>query len=207
MRSTGSLLVLLTAMFSSNGVIAGPLSLVTPGGGTVQIGAQYRDGSTAVATIIDNGAGDENPQLGKVTFTIPDEPDVVTSTIANIGVGGKLANLEADDWGTAGMFSFEPVDIPTYNSPSDVEPLVTTVDVASGDTTTQYIYSGNDFHISSFFDVFLELSLDPGSFGDPTGTVESGPSAEFRRAPEPASLLLLGFGLAALAGMRRWAGD
>src|SRR5579859_6025920 len=115
MQRSRSILVpfALGTLFASAPIaLAGPLTLVTPDGGTVQIGAAYRDGSTAVAAIVDNGAGDENPALGKVTFTIPDEPNAVTSTIANIGVGGHLAGLESIDWGTAGLFSFEPVTVP-----------------------------------------------------------------------------------------------
>jgi hypothetical protein len=202
MRSFYWFALMWVAMFSSGSAIAGPLTLVTPDGGTVQIGAKYRDGATAVATIVDNGPGDENPALGKVTFTIPDEPDVVTSTIANLGVSDNLLTFESIDGGTDGLYSFEPFDAGTYSSPSDFEPLVTTIDVPDG-TTTQSIYSGGNFHIGSFFDVFTELSLDPGSFTAPSGALVTGPAEQFRRAPEPPSLLLFGVAVAALGAVRR----
>jgi hypothetical protein len=70
---------------------------------------------------------------------------------------------------------------------------------STGQTTIQDI-GGGQFQISSFFDVFTELSLDGGQTWTPSNQplhlVGSG-------APEPSSLVLLALG-GALIGCRAW---
>ncbi len=64
-----------------------------------------------------------------------------------------------------------------------------------GQTTITPIGGGN-FHIDSFFDVFTELSLDGGNTWIPS----QGPTHVDLVAPEPASVTLLGLGLAGVLG-------
>jgi len=47
---------------------------------------------------------------------------------------------------------------------------------------------GDGFHVSSFFDVFTELSLDGGN----TWTPNIGAASHFESTPEPTTLLLTG---------------
>ena len=73
-----------------------------------------------------------------------------------------------------------------------LNPMVT----SSGPTTVSPY--GNDFMVSSFFDVFTELSLDHGGF-------IPGPQRTFTLmpTPEPGSISLLALGLAGIAGELR----
>ena len=78
-----------------------------------------------------------------------------------------------------------------------VETLLTT-QPSTGTTTIAPL--GSQFQVSSFFDVFAEVSIDGGPFvPGPDRTFELVPVSQ--QVPEPCILLMLGSGLAGLAGL------
>jgi PEP-CTERM motif len=76
-----------------------------------------------------------------------------------------------------------------------LNPTMTT----SGPTTVSELASqfpDGEFRVSSFFDVFAEISLDHGAF-------MPGPERTFTLTPEPGSISLLALGLLGVAGELR----
>lgn len=76
-----------------------------------------------------------------------------------------------------GMFNGHTIEVmlgmPTSMGPTTITPV------------------GSDFRVSSFFDVFAEISIDHGQF-------MAGPERTFTLTPEPGTISLMGLGLAGL---------
>jgi hypothetical protein len=70
---------------------------------------------------------------------------------------------------------------------------------STGLTSIQNLGGGN-FKIDSFFDVFIELSLDGGQSFIPCNPC---PHVELQQVPEPATLSLFGVGVGLLIALRR----
>jgi len=62
---------------------------------------------------------------------------------------------------------------------------------------------GGEFNIDSFFDVFVEISLEGGGFSPPTELGAMHLESNLLGVPEPSSLLLAGLGLLSLGMTRR----
>lgn len=208
---------------------AGPVTIRTPDGGKVQIYVEYRDGSTATASTLDNGGGDEDGRPGTFTFTVPDEANATRIDLKNLGAIAGLPAYTSMDFGVAGLLSFEPVDLWAFSSTDTAKVLVAVIDVLSfisgGDSFSEgEVLSAEDgvvpgvngivFHDASS----LFLGGVPGFFDVPidfdpfilefmplySGGVSVEPAIEFRIGiPEPPPLALLIPGIVAAALLAR----
>lgn len=112
----------------------------------------------------------------------PQLPVVLTGPVTT-EVFGKTGNV-------TGTFATEMLQLDLIGGAIMVRESPTLPSVGQTDITD---LGGGSFRIDSFFDVFTELSLDGGQSWLP-----SLGSARVELVPEPATLALLGFGLAAL---------
>lgn len=197
---------------------AGPVTIATPSGGKVEVNFTLNNGTTGRLVVKDNDPADENKELGKFTFTIPNEAGTRSVEIKTLRADGGHPVFSKMDFGSAGLLSYEPIDLFTFSSVDANTILLSVMDVSTfisggvGFSEGQVLQvvnglaSGVDgviFYdasvlfsgVGSFFDVFFDL--DPTLIGNLPmygGDVLVGPSVGFR-VPEPGSLVLVVFGV------------
>lgn len=197
---------------------AGPVTIVTPDGGKVEVNFTLNNGATGRLVVKDNDPADENKELGKFTFTIPNEAGTRSVEIKTLRVDGGHPVFFKMDFGLAGLLSYEPIDLFAFSSIDANMILLSVMDVstfisggvsfsegqvlpvenglASGvDGVIFYDASGLFSGVGSFFDVFADL--DPTLIGNLplySGDVFVGPNVGFRIS-EPGSLMLMVFGV------------
>jgi hypothetical protein len=95
-----------------------------------------------------------------------------------------------------GMFpsSLTELDLTGMFNGHSIEVILNPMMTSSGPTMISSF--GSDFLVSSFFDVFAEISIDHGSF-------MPGPPRTFTLTPEPGSISLLALGVLGVAGELR----
>jgi hypothetical protein len=92
------------------------------------------------------------------------------------------------------------LDLSGLGGNSNIHLRIDPVNPSTG-VTTETPLGGGLFQISSFFDVFVDLSIDGGVTWTPP--TNSSHVTLVESIPEPATVLLIGFGLAALGSARR----
>jgi hypothetical protein len=92
--------------------------------------------------------------------------------------------------------TFFPLAAPFGCDPLNVDSLAV-VQLESVGTSPDTL----EFAPNSFFDVFVEITVDPGLFG--TASLDGTVRTAFAGVPEPSALLLVGSGLAAWLGRRK----
>ncbi|MEO8368647.1 MAG: PEP-CTERM sorting domain-containing protein [Candidatus Solibacter sp.] len=139
------------------------------------------------ANLFQNLGGSPGAMLGSITFAGTMDFTFFGRTLAN-PLGTFNAQITNFDF----MGTFNGHTIEARQNPSQASTGQTSVSALDAD--------GRSFEITSFFDVFAELSIDGGPFvpGPPRHT-------ELTAAPEPGSIGLAVFGLLGLAGVAsRW---
>ncbi len=220
-RYPGVLAVLACLSWAVEPLVAMPLTVTTPNGGRVRIKVTYSGGATAETDGVDGGALDQDGKAdGTFTFTPPNPGQVTDALILNIGaIGVPVGLVTTLDLGTAGLDGFGFFQVPEFGDPDGSNVFVTSIDMSiftasptfftPGDTVPVdtgdpgapgvVVRDGGVFHIDSFFDIFFEIDI-------PTLPLLTGDALAERglaNTPEPATWLLLGLGLAAIAWKRR----
>ena len=98
----------------------------------------------------------------------------------------------------SGTFSTEMLQLNISGMPSGIMLRESPTLQSTGQTTVRPVNGG--YRISSFFDIFTEISLDGGASWVPAQTSSNFLGSD---SPEPASLGLLGLGALGLLGRRR----
>jgi hypothetical protein len=200
-----------------------PIVLVTPNGGKVQIQVTYKDGSSALTSAgADNGALDEDPAAGSFKFTPPNQSNVRTIEVKNLGaIAPGVAAIGFYDFGPSGMDVFVPFKLPEIGSTDASSILLTQVDVPTYAGTVSPYATGDPvnstggtvpglpgvtvrdasgiYQFNSFFDVFFELDV-------PNIPLFTGSGVELdtvNALPEPSSFVLLTSGLGLILFIRR----
>jgi hypothetical protein len=128
----------------------------------------------------------------------PIEPIDLTGTVTE-DVLGRTSADELGTWVT-------DLVVLSLSGPALGHTLTVTLDpseLSTGSTSIDFLSNRHVYQISSFFDIFIDLSLDTS----PPLTTSRGPITVTATAvPEPASLALLVAGLLALPSVRRWGG-
>ena len=159
------------------------------GGGAVVITDIRHFGFTNVSRI-PLGA-DELEQFDSVlqgVVTVPVSTPILLQGPVATGVLGKVGNV-------TGTFTTELLSMNLSTGAVLIRESPTLASL--GQTTIEDI-GGGLFRISSFFDVFTELSLDGGQ-----NFIPSDGATRVTLVPEPGTLVLAGFGAALLAARRR----
>lgn len=202
---------------------ASPITITVPDGAKIQIQATYNGGGSAfTAAGLDNGALDENPALGKFTFTPPNQALIRTIEVKSLGaIFPGVAAVGSYDFGPAGLDAWVPFALPLIGSPATGAVWATRVDVSAYGNQSPYTTgdpvpvaggsvsgppglsvrdASGTYQFSSFFDVFFEI--DTGTLPVVTGTgvaldaVQGG-------IPEPGTALLVAAGAALAVALRR----
>jgi hypothetical protein len=217
----GALALLACSFWAVGALLANPITIKTPTGGTVKIKVTYFGGGSAETQGVDGGALDaDGVANGSFTFTPPNQSQVSEAEIVNIGViGTPVGIVTVLDFGTAGMDAFGSFDFPEFSDSDGGLVLVTNIDVGAFTASPSFFTPGDTVPVTSgsvglpgvvlqtagpyladsFFDVFFEIDLPPWDPWTGTALAQSNGSV----APEPAAWLLLSAGLVALAWKRR----
>ncbi len=122
--------------------------------------------------------------------------EAVLSGLVDVTVFGRTSDSETGSFATeitfdlTGSLGGNSIEVITNPNPADA---------SDGDTTISANGNGT-YHITSYFDIFTELSLNGGPIEEPVG---GGSVHVDLEAPEPASLSLLAAALAGLGLVRR----
>lgn len=214
--------LLMTAADSS----AGPVSVHTPVGGSVTIAVGYKDGSEVSQLSKDGSAIDEDKTEGVFKYTIKDEDTVTAALVRSDKKVKGFPQIGKLKLGSAGLQSFEPIDIFTFFSSDLSTILFSDIDVSaftsagislSEDdvlTAVNGVVAGLDgvifrdaaslFAGADFFSLSLSVNsplLD--NLPRYSGAVTVGSALQFR-LPEPGTLSLVVVMLATLAGFSKW---
>lgn len=225
MRASKYLMIVLFCVFSS-AVYAGPIRIITPQNGKVEVTVNYNDGSSITFQAKDNGPGDEDNRLGRFQITPVKEAAVTKTSFKRLN---NLAMLQNLNFGPLGLLYFEPFDLFSFSSSDTNKILLSDMDVPTflsaanpfveGATMSALNgavlgVSGAHFYDasslfpsgpSSFFDVFVDLQpLVIQNLPLYSGNVYVESPIEFRRpVPEASSLFLFLIGIAGTFFMRR----
>ena len=129
------------------------------------------------ASIYSNTGGHPGALLGYVEYVRTDRYFLRRTRAAIRELGTFTSSLTELD--LSGMFNGHSIEV--MLSPT----------TSSGPTTISAV--GSNFAVSSFFDVFAEISIDGGPF-------VRGPSRTFTLTPEPGTISLMALGLVGVAG-------
>ena len=180
-------------------VASGPISYNVPGVGPVALGGMVISGLQPTGLPVN--VGDTSPAKSFfdvfVDVTIPS-----FGTVPSTGTGPSDTTdtiiQRLSGAGGDGTFSTQmtQLDMSLGNGILvRIDPQTT----STGQATTADIGGGN-YQITSFFDIFTDLSLDGGN----TWTPSTGPATmALESTPEPSTLALVGTGIAGLLAFRR----
>jgi hypothetical protein len=129
------------------------------------------------------------------------------STVPFTATGSAFTSaLFKSPFDTTGTFDTQMVQLTVTDSSNDLVRIRKHLTRSSTGKTTITDIGGGRYHISSFFDVFTELSLDGGATWIPSISVSpaSLPSGYIRITvvPEPSFIWLLTIGMAAMGCIR-----
>ena len=103
-------------MTTAVGVWAGPVTVVTPIGGKVYIGAVYTKGGSFDQPSMDGSKLDEDPEPGSFKYTFKNQSDIKIAAIRSVEKVKGSPQFVLLDFGVAGLQSFEPIDFFPFSS-------------------------------------------------------------------------------------------
>jgi len=161
-------------------------------GSTVNITIIFNDGTQ----MKDDGRdGDMNKE---VIFGIPNQDKVKQVLVTKITSDRKEITYEVKiKVGEITLASLEPFDVPTFAAIDPDIPLFTSIDLTAFLAQANPFTTGQVFSVTQGFTPFSSAIFFTDAANNPfTGTVEVHPLDSFQPVPEPATLILLGTGIA-----------
>lgn len=170
---------------------------VALGPGVCIVGASLH-GFTGTTSIFDNSGQSIDSSITLSADVYTDAGNMPGSLIGPVMLAGPIGILYAGRTSDTelGTFSSSLTELDLMGSFNGhtIEIILNPQSTSSGPTTVAP--SGSNFQVSSFFDVFTEISLDGGGF-------IPGPERRFTLTPEPGSITLLAVGMAGVIGKLR----
>jgi hypothetical protein len=170
---------------------------VSLGPGVCIVGASLH-GFTGTTSMFDNSGQSIDSSISLTADVYTDVSGMPGTLIGPVLLQGPIGILYANrmtdmDLGTF-TSSLTELDLMGMFNGHSIEIILNPMVTSSGLTTVAP--SGSDFQVSSFFDVFTEISVDGVSAGP-------GPERTFTLTPEPGSITLLALGMAGVIGKLR----
>jgi len=187
-----------------NGWYTAPTLCLNLGGGVCIVGAALKGFNGAVSIFDQTGQSvDASTSLDALVYTdVNNMPGMLIGPLSlsgPIGIfyAGRMDNTETGTWTS----SLTELDLMGMFNGHSIEVILNPSMTSSGPTTVMPFgnqFPDGEFQVSSFFDVFVEISIDHGGF-------MAGPMRTFTLTPtpEPGSVTLLALGVLGITGKLR----